>query len=52
MADVASDASGRCYAGVVDFPEGKSRITAGEVSTKCLQQDIQVKSTKRSHSRG
>ena len=43
VANVASDASGRCYAGVLDFPEGKTRITAGEFSTKFLQQDIQVK---------
>ena len=43
MADVASDASGRCYAGVVNFPEGLTKITAGEFSTSMLLQDIQVK---------
>jgi len=29
LADVASDASGRSYAGVVDFPQGNTRVTAG-----------------------
>ena len=43
LADVASDASGRTYAGVVDFPGGDTRVTAGEFSHKFLQQDIQVK---------
>ena len=43
LANVASDASGRCYAGVVDFPQGDTRVTAGEFSHRFLQQDIQVK---------
>ena len=46
MSDVASDASGRCYAGVVNFPEGPTKITAGEFSANMLQQDIQVKEGK------
>ena len=42
-ADVSSDASGRAFAGVVDFPRGKTMITAGEFSNNMLSQDIQVK---------
>ena len=42
-ADVSSDASGRCFAGVVDFPNGTSKITAGEFGETMLRQDIQVK---------
>ena len=38
MADVASDASGRCYAGVVNFPEGPTKITAGEFSANMLHE--------------
>ena len=40
---VSSDASGRSYAGVGDFPAGKTMITAGEFSVDMLSQDIQVK---------
>ena len=43
QAEVSSDASGRSYAGVGDFPEGKTMITAGEFSGDMLSQDIQVK---------
>ena len=42
-ADITSDASGRCYAGKVDFPEGPTKITAGEFEEEILLQDIQVK---------
>ena len=42
-ADVHSDASGRSFAGVVDIPEGPTKITAGEFSDSMLKQDIQVK---------
>ena len=42
-AEVSSDASGRSYAGVVDFPAGKTMITAGEFSGDMFSQDIQVK---------
>ena len=42
-ADVYSDASGRCFAGVVDIPTGVSKIIAGEFNEHMLQQDIQVK---------
>ena len=30
QADIASDASGRAFAGVVDFPTRETNITAGE----------------------
>ena len=42
-ADIASDASGRAYAGVVDFPSGPTKITAGEFQADLLDEDIQVK---------
>ena len=42
-ADIASDASGRAYAGVVDFPSGPIKITAGEFQADLLNEDIQVK---------
>ena len=42
-ADVHSDASGRSFAGVVDIPNGPTKITAGEFQDSMLQQDIQVK---------
>ena len=42
-ADVSSDASGRAFAGVVDFPTGETMVTAGEFSNNMLSQDIQVK---------
>ena len=42
-ADIHSDASGRSFAGVVDFPNGITKITAGEFQPFMLQQDIQVK---------
>ena len=41
--DIMSDASGRAFAGVVDFPAGTSKITAGEFQEDLLGEDIQVK---------
>ena len=38
-----SDASGRCFAGIIDVPEGPMKITAGEFKENMLSQDIQVK---------
>ena len=43
QADIASDASGRAFAGVVDFPLGDTKITAGEFQDNLLGEDIQVK---------
>jgi len=43
QADIASDASGREYAGVVDFPSGTTKVTAGEFQPDLLDEDIQVK---------
>ena len=43
QADIASDASGRAYAGVVDFPTGILKITAGEFDEALQEEDIQVK---------
>ena len=43
QADFASDASGRVFAGVVDFPAGTSKITSGEFQDNLLNEDIQVK---------
>ena len=40
---MSSDASGRAFAGVVDFPGGRTMITAGEFSSDMLSKDIQVK---------
>ena len=42
-ADVYSDASGRSFAGVVDIPEGQTKIAAGEFKDSMIHQDIQVK---------
>ena len=42
-ADISSDASGRAYAGVIDFPNGPFKIVAGEFDEAMLQEDIQVK---------
>ena len=42
-ADISSDASGRAYAGVIDFPNGPFKIIAGEFDGAMLQEDIQVK---------
>ena len=42
-ADVSSDASGRTFAGVVDIPDGPTKITVGEFSDVMLNQDIQIK---------
>ena len=42
-ANIASDASGRAYAGVVDFATGVTKITAGEFQANLLGEDIQVK---------
>ena len=39
QANIASDASGRAYAGVVDFATGVTKVTAGEF---LLGEDIQV----------
>ena len=38
-----SDASGRCFARIIDVPEGPMKITAGEFKENMLSQDIQVK---------
>jgi hypothetical protein len=43
QADIASDASGRAFAGVVDFPSGTTKITSGEFQETLLKGDIQVK---------
>ena len=43
QAEVSSDASGRCFAGIVDFAQGPTSITAGEFGDEFLHQDIQVK---------
>ena len=43
QADISSDASGRAFAGVVDFPAGPCKITAGEFQESLLGEDIQVK---------
>ena len=43
QADIASDASGRAYAGVVDFPSGTTKVTSGEFQPDLLDEDIQVK---------
>ena len=43
QADIASDASGRAYAGVVDFATGETKVTAGEFQENLLSEDIQVK---------
>ena len=43
QADIASDASGRAFAGVVDFPSGITKITSGEFQETLLSEDIQVK---------
>jgi len=43
QADISSDASGRAFAGVVDFPTGLSKVTAGEFQESLLGEDIQVK---------
>jgi len=43
QADISSDASGRAFAGVVDFPLGTTKVTAGEFEEHLLSEDIQVK---------
>ena len=45
QADISSDASGRAFAGVIDFPNGVTRITSGEFQLEAalLEEDIQVK---------
>ena len=43
QAEISSDASGRCFAGIVDFVQGPTSITAGEFEDQFLHQDIQVK---------
>ena len=42
QADVYSDASGRCFAGIIDVPNGITKVTSGEFNTQFLSQDIQV----------
>ena len=42
-ADVYSDASGRCFAGVVNIPNSVTKVAAGEFDEYMLKQDIQVK---------
>ena len=42
-ADIQSDASGRRFAGVVDFQHGPALITTGDFDSSVLQQDIQIK---------
>ena len=42
-ADITSDASGRKFAGIVDFQHGPTLITAGNFQNDMLQQHIQVK---------
>ena len=42
-ADISSDASGRQFAGVVDFQKGPTLVTAGNFEQHLLNQDIQVK---------
>ena len=42
-ADISSDASGRQFAGIVDFQQGPTLITAGNFEEHILEQDIQVK---------
>ena len=43
QADISSDASGRTFAGVVDFVNGPFKITAGDFDEAMLEQDIKVK---------
>jgi len=43
QANISSDASGRAFAGVVDFPNGITKITSGEFQDTLLEEDIQVK---------
>ena len=43
QAEVSSDASGRSFAGMVDFVNGHTKITAGEFAEFLSDQDIQVK---------
>ena len=43
QADISSDASGKAFAGVVNFVDGPFKITAGEFEESILDQDIQVK---------
>ena len=42
-ADIATDASGRSYAGVIDFPDGPLEVVGGEFEDSLLKEDIQVK---------
>ena len=43
QANISSDASGRAFAGVVDFPQGICKVTSGEFQEALLEEDIQVK---------
>ena len=43
QADISSDSSGRTFAGVVDFPQEDTKVTAGDFEDSMLDQDIQVK---------
>ena len=43
QADISSDASGRAFAGVINFSNGPFKVTAGDFEDYFLEQDIQVK---------
>jgi hypothetical protein len=43
QADIASDASGRAFAGVVDFPLGDTKITAGEFQDNLWEKTFKSK---------
>ena len=43
LADIYSEASGRCFAGIIDIPRGPTKITSGEFNEYFLSQNIQVK---------
>ena len=43
QAEISSDASGRSFAGIVDFQEGPTKIPSGEFDEFFLTEDIQVK---------
>ena len=43
QADISSNASGRAFAGVINFLNGPFKVTAGDFEDYFLEQDIQVK---------
>ena len=43
QADFSSDASGRAFGGIVDFPNGATKVKVGEFQDNLLSEDIQVK---------